>query len=126
MYLASLAEADDPSEYESVTVDGREFYCRREVAEPRAAKRRYSDQFKDPLFKLRDQYRKLKMLRQFMARHDLDELTEKYKAAILECATILNKENDVGMPAIYSHFNLDRFELDPEDFGVCADDLQDE
>ncbi|KAI4292405.1 hypothetical protein PAPHI01_1679 [Pancytospora philotis] len=116
-----VTEVEDPAGYDVVEVDGRKFYSAKETAAPTAKRRRYSDQFKDPLFKLKDEYRKLRMLGQFMEQHDLDELTEKYRDAILECSAVLHKEFELPLDALYKHYSLEQFGLDPEDFGIVED-----
>lgn len=127
MYVADISGAEDPLEYEFVEVDGRKFYCRKETpAEPRTPRRRYSDQFKDPLFKIKDCHRKLRMLGQFLEKHDLDDLIDRYRTAILECAVILNKENSVEMSTVYNHFDLGKFGFDAEEFGVRRSDEAEE
>ncbi|KAI5171843.1 hypothetical protein PAEPH01_1704 [Pancytospora epiphaga] len=101
------AEVDDSTEYNKVEVDNRVFYSKKIENAPK--KRRYSDLFKDPAYKINDIYRKLKMIKKFTENNDLDELTEKYKEIIVECAVILNREFGVSMDEIYEHYKLEQF-----------------
>lgn len=107
-------EVDDPTEYDTVEVDDRIFYCRKE--KEALKKRRYSDQFKDPLFKTKDIYRRLRMLEQFMDKNDLEELTGRYREIIVECSVQLSKEFGVPLGLIYKHFKLERFEISADEF----------
>lgn len=119
MYLTKTDAIENISEYDTIKVDDKTFYCKKEVpTDIRNTKKRYSDQFKDPLFKIKDNYRKLHMLKQFFDKNNLEELTEKYRGAIVDCTEILHKEFNVELSVIYRHFNLEKYGFDPGDFGI--------
>lgn len=113
---------DNSEDFETIRVDDKTFYCKKENVSP-GPKRRYSDQFKDPLFKLKDDNRKLTMIKQFIAKHgNIDRITQRYKECISECIEILQKEGEVNPSIIFSHFNLKKYGFDPNDYGIIEDD----
>lgn len=119
MFFAQIPE-ECSEDYSRIEVDGRTFYCKKDSSPPRAtAKRRYSEQLRDPLFISKDTNRKLNMLRQFVERHkDIGAATEKYIECIEECITILNREFSIPPSVIFSAFDLQRLGIKPEDYGV--------
>lgn len=123
MYFTDLSALEDPLDYDSINVGDKTFYYKKEKeAEHRPSRRRYSDQFKDPLFKAKDAHRKLNMLKQLTEKQGLDELTDKYRNAIMECVWILKQEGGIEPASVYKHFNMGNFGFNPEDFGVAENE----
>ncbi len=112
----------DSREYKSIVVDGKVFYCLEDEKKPNSTKRRYSDQFSNPHFKIIDKYRRLKFYTDFFYKNNLTEVTNKYKAAIAEAIDILKKEADIDPKLIYKHFCLDKYGFDKEDYGINFDE----
>lgn len=122
MYTTEPPES--PDRYQELHIDGNVFYKMKktgECTEP-VRRRRYSDQFKDPLFIQKDISRKLRMMKQFRESHgNLEELIERWKDCIFECVSILQSKYDMPPAAIFKMFNLKRHGFDPLDYGVCEE-----
>ncbi|KAI5151018.1 hypothetical protein ENBRE01_1841 [Enteropsectra breve] len=108
---------DDENEYGEIEAYGHVFYYKIDKNSQKPAKR-YSDQFKQPVYKLKDQYKKLNIISKFMEQHDLEKDMEKIRDTIAECVRILHKEYDIEPAAIYKRFNLKTYGFLPEDYGV--------
>lgn len=122
MYYTSIPDSDTDN-YQSFSVDDKIFYYKKEKENiAPGKKRRYSDQFSDPHFKLIDNYRRLSFFTTFFFKNDLNELTEKYKHAIQEAIEILKNEGNIDVKIIYKHFALSKYGFDPEDYGINSED----
>lgn len=118
-------DCSDPSEYDEIKVGERVFYCKKDRTKNSPIKRRrHSDQFKDPLFKIKDEHRKLRMLSQFADNNDLDSLTEKYRSVVIESSLVLSKEFGIPMAAIYKHYDLKHLGISAEDCGLDDEEEQ--
>lgn len=119
MFLASIPEGSSEN-YSRIEIDGRTFYYKKDSTPPRTVtRRRYSDNFKDPLFISKDTNRKLNMLFQFSKKYrDIDSATEKYVRCIEECIDVLNREFAIPPSVVFQAFDLRRLGLKPEDYGI--------
>lgn len=89
---------------------------KRKADQPR--RKRYSDQFKDPLFIIKDQFRKLKMIEKFKIKNkDIGNLIDEYKECISKCIDVLKSEYEIKARDIFSAFELKRHGFVLEDFG---------
>lgn len=127
-YKARLGPEEDPADYEEIRVDGRVFYRTRKNEQPTNSqttqpvpRRRYSEQLNDPHIKAQNDFRRVSFLTRFASSAELEQLTEAYRGAITEAASILRTEWDIPPATIYRHFALQNYGFDPEDFG-CAED----
>nr|AGE96619.1 hypothetical protein ECU09_1020 [Encephalitozoon cuniculi] len=121
MYTAIKPE--NVEEYQELCVDGRMFYKLGE-SKKKTVRRRYSDQFKNPLFIQKDVNRKLRMMRQFREKHgDLEEEIERWKDCISECISILHSQHSVHPAEIFKAFSLGKWGFDIEEYGGCEEDL---
>lgn len=129
MYTAEVP--DDPEKYQKLCVDGKVFYKVKDGEdkvniEPRK-RRRYSDQFRNPLFIQKDVNRKLKMIKQFREKNgDLASLIASWRDCISECISILQNKYGVSPVDAFKAFNLKKHGFHADDYGICEEDLLDE
>jgi hypothetical protein len=118
MYLANAPEGKEGCEM--IEVDGRVFYRVRSTDDKRPVqrRRRYSDQFKNPLFVQRNINRKLNMMRQFREKENLQILIDRWRECVGECIGILRDECHLDPALIFKSFNLERHGFVPEDYGA--------
>lgn len=94
---------------------------KRKLEQPR--RKRYSDQFKDPLFIKKDNYRKLKMIENFLEKNeDIESVIEEYKNYIKSCIGILKSEFDVKARELFKIFKLNEIGYSIEDFDSEEDE----
>ncbi|EJW05168.1 hypothetical protein EDEG_00749 [Edhazardia aedis USNM 41457] len=80
-------------------------------------KKRYSDQFKDPLFIQKDTYRKLKMIEKFSTQdRNIESMIEKYKDSVSQCIFILKNEFNLPAKEVFTAFDLKKYGYTLEDF----------
>lgn len=85
-------------------------------------RKRYSDQFKDPVFIEKDKYRKLKMYERFQRENkDLQSVTEKYRDCITMGIEVLKREQQISAKDIFMAFGLKEYGFRLEDFGSDED-----
>lgn len=131
MYFTAIVGDENLEKYKQINVEGRVFYyLLPETTVPvKTNKKRYSDQFKDPIFMAKDTYRKLKMIKQFNLKYkDIGCQTEKYISCIEDSIWLLKREFSVEPKTIFHSFNLNRLGFNPEDYGINenpADEEQD-
>lgn len=121
MFFSKVPEGENAENYYEVEVDGRVFYgLRQQNSEKKpGVKRRYSDQFKDPLFIAKDTYRKLNMIKQFKRKYKgIEAATKEYTNCIENCICILKKEFSIEPRTIFQSFDLKHLGISPDDFGV--------
>ncbi|AFM98996.1 putative double-strand recombination repair-like protein [Encephalitozoon hellem] len=122
MYTASKPE--NPEDYRELQIDGKTFYKLKGDVQKVTRRRRYSDQFKDPLFIQKDINRKLRMMRQFRETHgDLESVIERWKECISECISILCNQYSIPPLEIFKAFPLKKWGFDIEDYGGCEEDF---
>lgn len=111
---------EDSSSYEEILVEERKFY--RKKVKPTVRKKRYSDQFKDPLFIEKDIHRKLKMIKKFQTSiGDIQSETKKYLECIEKCIYILKQELEVPITVMFDSFDLKKYGFSLQDFGIEED-----
>ncbi|ADM12229.1 uncharacterized protein Eint_091000 [Encephalitozoon intestinalis ATCC 50506] len=111
-------------DYRELHVDGRVFYKLKGKKQEAVRKRRYSDQFKDPLFIQKDTNRKLRMMKQFRETHgDLESVIERWKDCVSECISILHTQYNIHPVEIFRAFSLRKWGFDIEEYGCCEDDF---
>ncbi|KAM0679811.1 hypothetical protein GINT2_001983 [Glugoides intestinalis] len=119
MFFSQIPEDEDEEKYSVIQIDEHKFYFEKPVEKKQVQKRRYSDQFKDPLFVSKDTYRKLNMLKQFREKYkDINIETDKYILCIGKCILILKKEFFIDPVTIFKAFDLTSLGIIPEDFGI--------
>lgn len=133
MAIFSTQVSDDEDLYDKFQVDNRTFYRRKQESsgiatspkktQPRR-KKRYSDQFKDPIFEQKDMLRKLNMIVTFREKNgDLDAITERWRECICECTHVLSNEYGFSPAEIFNTFRLEKYGFDCEDFGIDKDNF---
>ncbi|KAL0263989.1 UNVERIFIED_CONTAM: hypothetical protein PYX00_011014 [Menopon gallinae] len=125
--------SDDEDLYDKFVVDGRTFYRRRQGGgaaiatrdkTPPKRQKRYSDQFKDPVFEQKDTLRKLHMIMAFREKNgDLDAITDMWRECICECIHVLCDEYGFSSTDIFKTFGLGKYGFDCEDFGIDRDEF---
>lgn len=131
MFYARIS--DDENKYEKVLVEDRVFYRRKpakgdppsSLHKNTAVKRqkRYSDQFRDPVFEQKEIIRKLKMIANFKKKHgNLDSVIEGWRNCIQKCVNTLQEECDVDPKEIFKTFKLQEYGFLPEDFCIESDE----
>lgn len=125
--------SDDENLYDKFQVDNRTFYRKRQERRGTAEfpgkisqrrQKRYSDQFKDPVFEQKDMLRKLNMIMTFREKNgDLDAITERWRECICECIHVLSNEYGFSPAEIFNTFQLEKYGFDCEDFGIDRDDF---
>lgn len=121
MYFSKIPENESAENYNELKIGNKIFYTLKSEKKSIKSnlKRRYSDQFKDPLFITKDTFRKLNMLKQFKRKYkDIDLIIEKYIDCIETCINILNSEFSIEPKTIFQALDLKQFKLNPSDFGV--------
>lgn len=117
---------EDMSNYIEIHVDDRIFYAKAALNTPKK-QRRYSDQFKDPVYEQKENIRKLKMMRKFKLENgNLDEITGKWKNCIHECMIVLIDEYEMGVKDIFEAFKLKKYGFDTSEYGDETDFEEDE
>ncbi|ELA42606.1 uncharacterized protein VICG_00358 [Vittaforma corneae ATCC 50505] len=131
MFFTKIPENENIKDYYEIKVDGKIFYGPRQQSSEKNAgvKRRYSDQFKDPLFTAKDTYRKLNMIKQFKIKYkDIGLITKRYIDCIENCICILEKEFSIVPRTVFQSFDLKQLGINPDDFGVekeeCASESE--
>lgn len=126
--MYSVDVPNNVEEYQEICVGNKTFYKlkRKDTVVGSSRKRRYSDQFKNPVFIQKDINRKLKMIKKFKENNgDLEELIERWKECISECISMLKNEHDVSPLTIFKSFNLRKHGFDIHEHGICEEDLLD-
>lgn len=125
MYFSKLSDKENPDDFKKIVIENRVFYCLKPVdPSSKIIKRRYSDQFKDALFIAKDTYRKLKMIQQFNLKYrDITKQTEKYISCVEEAICVLKGDFSIDPKAIFKSFNLKSLGINPEDYGIDEEEI---
>lgn len=125
LFFKSIPEGESSEDYKEYKIDNKVFFfLSKNSTNTTPVKRRYSDQFKDPLFIARDTNRKLNMLMKFKEKYsNIDLITNKCVNCIEECISILKKEYSINPTAIFETFDLEKFGINPEDYGVDKESI---
>jgi hypothetical protein len=131
MFCTHITEQEDL--YDQVVVDDKVFYKKKAVesnqqqtqkdgATPKRQKR-YSDQFKDPVFIEKETIRRLKMIMNFKEKNgDLDNIIARWRNCIIECVYVLSTEYEISPIPIFNEFQLKKHGFSHEDFGIDVED----
>lgn len=123
MYYISINE-EDKDKYEKIIVDEKEFYYKREQETPALnIKRRYSNQFTDPLFLAKDLNKELTMLKKFRNDYkEIERMTRKYINCIENSIHILEQEFKIPPSVIFEAFDIKKLGFRPEDYNILIED----
>jgi hypothetical protein len=125
-----FVEKEKGIEYDEISIDNKTFYKLREVPKKRKSvqigRKRYSDQFKDPVFLQKDAYRKLKMIEGFRKKNgNLDELIERWRSCVEMSIDILRSEYSYPVKEMFRLFNLKKYGFRVADYGMSEDEAED-
>ncbi|EPR77826.1 hypothetical protein SLOPH_1781 [Spraguea lophii 42_110] len=102
---------NNTNNYHIKILNNKKYYFLREK------KRRYSDQFKDPLFIKKDIFKKLKMIEKLYEENkNMEEEIEKWKECINNCIIMLIDSYDHNGKDIFKALNLKKYGFDIKDY----------